>query len=327
MNCREAGEMFSPGLDRQLAREEELELQEHLESCPVCRREFSEWKQVADALRRLNEEEITAPAGFASSLMTRIEREKVHPARADWKRWKQAAIGTAAALLLAGGSLVIRTDHIMQVADRDKQVNQVQNSQPDAVNKVDSGKTGTTGGVSKPETGSHKSGGGSTTTDPGSSGSSAPGVSSPVEFTSDQNHVIVSTFLTVKVKDTRKSEAAAIGLAQAGGASIHSLGQQSQGGVVYLVDKIVVDRNGAQQLIQNLSNLGVSSSTEEQENVTERYSEMYSSLITLKNQRLQTLDSDQAAGLDRQISQIEEQLRSWDKQASQQTIVLWLQQI
>lgn len=328
MNCREAGEMFSPRLDQELSREKEISLQEHLESCPVCRREWSEWQRVAMALHRLKQEEIPAPAEFSAAVMSRIESENVRPARVDWKRWKQAVIGTAAALLLAAGSLTIRTDHFIQVADQNKHINQAQSSQPQAETGNQNSKTSapsTEANMQQP--GSHQTGSSFISQNTQSpSGSVSQSTAPTAQFTSDQKHIIVTTFLKIKVGDAQKSEATAIILAKAGGASIQSLGQQSEGGVVYLADKIVIEGAHAEQLIRNLSSLGASSQTEEEENVTQRYSEMYSQLISLKNQRAQTRDSEQVSGLDRQIGQIEDQLHNWDAQASQRTIVLWLQQ-
>lgn len=327
VNCKEAGEMFSLSLDRQLAREEELNFQEHLKDCPACRREWSEWLRVAEALRQFDQGEIKAPVGFSAAVMARIESEKLHPVGIDWKRWKQAAIGVAATLLLAAGSLLIRTDNLVQVADRDKQINLGQKSPIQSGNDIKPVNSGMTGQESKQTSVSQPVGNnGSSSSAPADSSSGSQNTPGIAEFASEKNHIIVSTFLTIKVTEARKAEAEAINLAWTCSASIQSLGQQSQGGVVYLVDKIVVEGNRSQQLINNLSGLGVCSITSQKEDLTQRYSETYAQWISLKNQRGQTRDSEQVAVLDRQISQVEAQLQSWDKQTSQQTIVLWLQQ-
>lgn len=328
VNCREAGELFSPCLDGEIIRGDELKLQEHLKNCPVCRREWAEWQRMADALHQLKDDEMRAPAGFSAAVMSRIKNEKVRPPRADWKRWKQAAIGAAAVLLLTFGSLLIRTDNITRIADQNKQVNQLQNVHSNTENLQNGQEVGTIDasgkkqGFQQPE-GSVSSGG-----KVPSSGSGLNNTTSPTEFASSQSHVIISTLLKVKIGEAQKAETKAISMAQACGASVQSLGQQSEGGTVYLVDKISVEGARAQELINNLVSLGtpVGLQQDQKEDVTRRYSELYDQWIALKNERNQTVGSGQKASLDRQISQVEEQLRSWDDQSKQQTIVLWLQQ-
>ncbi|HWP95244.1 MAG TPA: hypothetical protein VN426_00180 [Syntrophomonadaceae bacterium] len=326
VNCSEAYKMFSLSLDQQLVREEELRLQDHLKGCLACSQELAEWRRVAEALHKLGQEEMSAPAGFSAALMARIDSEKASPSRVDWKRWKQVAIGTAAALLLTTGTLLIKPGSYIQLADQSKQVEQVQNAQSDAGKNNQPVQNVISNGNEQQPNSQVPDDKGQLKNNPLASTPNLSNIASTGDLLSTQNHIIISTLLKVKVDEVQKSEAAATNLVKTCGASLQSLGQQSEGGLVYRVDKIVVENNQAQQLIQSLSSLGTSTSSEQKEDLTQRYSELCAQLIALKNQRTQTQDSEQIASLDRQISQAEEQLHSWDVQTGKQTIVLWLQE-
>lgn len=100
MACEHYYELISAQLDRELTREEEQELNAHLEQCPSCR-------ALAEQLAGLHEdfsalEEVPAPEGFVQGVMERIrEEKKVIPL---FKRPQfKAAAGLAACLAICVG--------------------------------------------------------------------------------------------------------------------------------------------------------------------------------------------------------------------------------
>lgn len=322
--------MFSPGLDSELGHEEELKLQEHLEGCPGCRAEWSEWQSLAQTLRSFRGQELAAPSGFSSAVMLRIESEQKTPPAIYWRRWKQAAAAVAAALLLAAGSMAIRPDVVQHIAwNPGTQV--VENN-------------GGPVGLANDNIGDK-----SPAEKPGAAGTEAADVekaadppmkiaettdkspdaihSASFELTS-RDRSVYSTLVKINVDDARQAEARAGSLAGAYGASLQSFGQSSEGDNVYYVDTIAVNVTDAQGLIKDLRNLGILTyeETHKVDDLNQRYSEVFEQLMSLRNQHAASQDESQKQKLDSQISKLEEQLQTWDKRSQEQTIVLWIHQ-
>ncbi|MEQ8176371.1 MAG: zf-HC2 domain-containing protein [Syntrophomonadaceae bacterium] len=324
MNCLEIQEMFSAQLDNELSREDAGTLHKHLEICRGCSEEWQEWQRIFGALHSMGERDITAPSGFSSSIMAQIRRENSPSPRINRKRLKQAAIGTAAALLLVSGSMLLKPAPVVNIADMQPSIQSSNDIQPEANLPIADQ--------------------GSSQTLPIQVASSQPDDSSPVEkslpteqgkvlstgsaeFTSSNDHIVLSTFLKIQVDDAKAAEKRALILAQSQGASVQSLGQQSEGGNIYLVDKFVVNSTQAPGLRDSLAGLGSTISSQEQkEDLNYRYSELLGLLISLEGQRNIEQNNEKIGSLDQQIEQIKKQLRSWDKRSGEQTIVLWIQQ-
>lgn len=327
VNCITASENLSPFLDGELTREEEARLLEHIEGCPVCSQELDELKRVLNALKQLGQREMPAPAGLSSAVMACINQE-TSGSRVSFRYIRQAAIGAAAVLLLTAGITSIKTEQPEQVAQVPAQVlNNTggQTASPDPVspgNPIDA----------SPIQANNQSSADSNTppaepanSDQGSS--TVSGSSSAVEFAGNQQYIIVSTFLQIKVANSLEAEEAARSLAGEYGAKIQSLGQQTRNGSLCQAEIIVISNSQAQNLANRLAALGnVVSRQEQKADLTQRFSELYDQYITLKGERGQTRDSAHAAQLDQKIKKAEEQLRAWEQQSSSQTIVLWLQQ-
>ncbi len=328
MECREARELFSEYLDKQLAHEENLKLISHLEVCPECREELDRMDSLLAAIHSRSMIELTAPEGFASSVMARIKQEEAARAKGRWKRWKQAGAAAAAALLLASGPILMNNTPLLQVADNPV----ISEPSPEVTSSLDSNNpapdnTPTPVGETAVPPDSVTVAPKDTETDAKTNGTPAGTRSNPV-LTNNQEFVIVSTLLKVETADVDNAEKRALSMAKACGASTQSLGQQYQDGKLYLVDKIVVDSSSAGQLISSLAALGAEAAPRQvqRENLTTRYNELYSQLINLEQQLAQTQDSAQISQLRTQIAGIEKMLDSISKQSSDQTIVLWLQQ-
>lgn len=327
MNCLEAQEMFSLNYDNELSGQETLTLREHLESCPECSEEWNEWEKTFSALHLMGKQEILAPAGFSPSVMAKIKNE-VHPARINRKRWKQAAIGTAAALLLVCSSVYLKPAPVTNIADI-QPAEQSNYTLPDTNQKAEENDTLQVAAKDNGESPEN-------ITD-----SSMPDPKQPVQeiqqhqasppssakFTSTEERIISSIFLKIEVDNAQASEQKAISLAQSQGASVQSLGQQAEGGKLCLVNKIIVSSSRAPVLLGNFSGLGKTISIQEQkEDFTSRYHDLVNLLISLEGQRDSEQNDEKIATLDKQIEQVKNQLNSWDKRAQEQTIVLWIQQ-
>jgi hypothetical protein len=330
VNCIDAGEILSPFLDGELAREDERKLLEHLEGCPACSRELDEIRRVAAALSMLGQKQITAPAGFSSAVMARINEDKAGSTN-KYRHLKQVAMGAAAVLLLAAGVATIKPELAGQVAQAPVQMESSGAPQTGAVNPDQKSPASESTGTPDQQNPSSAE-----NSDPSSDkivaenpnqGSGLYSASGSIEFTGDKEYIIVSTFLKFKVADSAEAEEQARSLAREYGVSMQSLGQQTIDGKQCLVEKIVVSSSNAQSLTASLRALGTLVSQDEQKaDLTQRYGELYDKYITLKSERAQTQDTTQAAQLDQQIKKAEEQLRAWEQQSSNQTIVLWLQQ-
>lgn len=104
ISCERAWELLSLQLDGALSPQEEQELEEHLESCPACRKERRELAQMNQALRGLGE--VQAPADFTQRVMDQVRAEsqempKVVPLRR--RPQVRALVGLAACALICIG--------------------------------------------------------------------------------------------------------------------------------------------------------------------------------------------------------------------------------
>lgn len=93
MSCGYFVELLSARQDGELDREEELELSEHLASCPQCRALAEQLDQLQKDCRAL--EELEAPAGFAPNVIYALNRRtKIVPL---FRRLQVGALAAAAA--------------------------------------------------------------------------------------------------------------------------------------------------------------------------------------------------------------------------------------
>jgi len=86
MNCEKARDRFSSLWEKELAPLEEKVLQEHLSSCPECRREFEQFEKTMGCLRSVGEAEV--PEGFLSELYKkRNEKTGAIPLEKPGGKW------------------------------------------------------------------------------------------------------------------------------------------------------------------------------------------------------------------------------------------------
>ncbi len=75
MNCKEIKKILNPYIDKALDADTTKQVDKHLKSCPECREEYLNLKQVVSALNSISPQ--PAPADFTQSIMAKITQEEV----------------------------------------------------------------------------------------------------------------------------------------------------------------------------------------------------------------------------------------------------------
>lgn len=104
ISCERAWELLNLQLDGALSPQEEQELEEHLASCPACRKDQEELAQMSQALRGLGE--VQVPADFTQRVMEQVRaesQEKPKVISLQRRRWARTLMGLAACALLCIG--------------------------------------------------------------------------------------------------------------------------------------------------------------------------------------------------------------------------------
>lgn len=110
MNCKEIQMLLSLSLDGALNREEQELIDAHLETCEVCRQEYTALKELKDALTEIPL--LPLPADYHAELMEKIKREKIlplAPVSPDrkkaplWKKYTAIAAALLAVIVVGGG--------------------------------------------------------------------------------------------------------------------------------------------------------------------------------------------------------------------------------
>lgn len=329
MNCNEARDLFSPWMDGDINKEEKRLLQAHLDSCVVCRQELREWEEISGVLKQLHHETMAAPAGFSNLVMDKIKQEN------KLRRFtgaKHIAAGIAAALALFLGSSSLLMNPVVQVAqktppaieekvDPTAQTNKVaETGQPDTVNPSP---------ISKPQVNVPEAG--NKTVSPFTGGlkiaaNNATTISEPQELFLNKERAIYSTILKVLVGDNILMEQNVKMLASASGASVQSLGNHVDANGSAVMLSISCPSAKADGLIKSLSALGSELSREEtKQDLTVRFNETREQYRVLVSRAAAAQSPEEQAELEKQVKSLEDQLRSWEKDSAQETIVLWLE--
>lgn len=75
--CDEILQLLSFYMDKELSKEEEIVVKDHLKNCSDCSIEYAELLELKKIMEEIKEEEIEAPEGFTQSVMSRIEEENL----------------------------------------------------------------------------------------------------------------------------------------------------------------------------------------------------------------------------------------------------------
>jgi hypothetical protein len=77
MNCKEIKKLLNPYIDGILDKDTSTQIKTHLESCPDCRKEYLELKELISSLNILSTQSQPAPETLTQSIMTKITQEKI----------------------------------------------------------------------------------------------------------------------------------------------------------------------------------------------------------------------------------------------------------
>lgn len=335
MNCNEARELFSPWLDGEMTKQEQDLFQLHLQQCTSCRLEFEQWENIALALRELGRTELAAPIDFSSTVMQLINQEQAIESRPVYGNWsKTVKSGIAAAVLLLFTILAMNSAPLLRVTNKSEPAKEVKTHYAEPqVAKQNTGEAGRPV-VNKPTVAEKV---------PTLSKEAAkPDLEAPDKqiAAADNNNVpetkpvflnkersLTTTMLKLKVADPSAIQTQSTDIGRNAGARAELLGQQTQIGQRFVIIKFTVASEKADTLLSQLSSLGNRTSIqEEKQEITTQFNSTLEQYRNLAAQRAKVQDKEQAAQLDRQINSLHEQLNSLDKEAQEETIVLWLEE-
>ncbi len=338
MHCLEVSELFSPFLDGELNEIEQGDLQKHLAHCSECRSDFDEWQKIACSLQSLRVVEAIAPPGFSTAVMSQIRAEQNKSWQSKFAHWRAVAIATAAAFIITMGSFLLPP--IIRIADNNTVIDnpsiidnnanpgisESNNLEPNASEPLVIDQQPITNVAEKPSAKTGTDTVPAETVEP-KNDNNAPVAYTPM-FTNSKPPLICNTLMTMKVTEPGESvESQLFNIASNNQAKVQLL-SKTQNGLTYNSSyKIVVDINKVSALIAQLSSLGtVVSSQADNLDISSDYATKSANYLALQNQRKEAagLDSANLKALDEQIAKLEEQLKNWDAECKQQTIVLLL---
>ncbi|NMC26552.1 MAG: hypothetical protein GYA42_00215 [Syntrophomonadaceae bacterium] len=318
MDCSRMEILISPFIDGELTPLETGMVSAHLAACPDCRKEYESLKMISSALYQNSEILMAAPAGFKEGLMQRIkEDKKVRPAQYfNWiqKNWKQSAAAAAAAVMIAWGALSVGSAPVMQIAENAPATIQPDNNLSPVNITPDVQNTDQTPVIAQ----------NNRTVSPGS----VPTVPSqaytaPVFMNKERN--AVTSILKIKVDDLGVGIRQAQNMAALAQAQTLYMGQQVNTDGVYTILKMTVSAEKASRLSTDLGGLGaVISKDVQQDSLTGRYALKLSEYQNLLAQLSVEKDPVQRTVLIQHLDLLAAQMKDWETQADQETIILWL---
>lgn len=104
MKCETFENYLDGYLDGSLSELEQQAMQEHMQNCPGCRKQYEEQRLLLEELRHLDDG-VRAPEGLVAGTMERIRRER-RPRRRTRPYWIGGGIAAALCLTLAVGTLL-----------------------------------------------------------------------------------------------------------------------------------------------------------------------------------------------------------------------------
>lgn len=345
MDCRKIEQLISPYADGELTRAETDMVRAHLSACTDCQQEFENLVRLALIMKDLNREVVAAPPGFSAAVMHSVREEaKVVPLtrKTHWwgRHWKQMVAGiAAAAVLMVGTTLMNGSDPLVQIADNPSSILQPDNPLPGGNTQVnDPGKDP----GKNPNNDPGNNLGEDINTDPNSTPDNGEEITptdndpiqiaqnpdpveySPVVFLAKERS-LVTTLLEVKAGDADRAQQQAISLAGQYQAQVQNLGQQVNDKGRHTVLKVTIAKSQAGKLMASLENLGqVMDKEVTRTDINSQFASKLSQYQNLVAQRNAQPDPDDVAALDTRIGTLEHELNNWDKQADQETMILWL---
>jgi len=343
MDCRKIEQLISPYVDGELTRMETDIVRAHLSACPDCQQEYEGLVRLSAVMKSINRDMVPAPASFSAAVMQRIrEEEKVVPLarKTHWwgRHWRQTVAGiAAAAVLMMSTTLMNGIGPLVQIADNPPSI-----LQPDL---LPGGDTPANDPGTDPGNNSYNDPGNNAGGDPTTGPNSAPGNGSntdldngpvqiaqnpdPTEYSPvvflNKERFLVTTLLEIEAGDADRAQQQALSLAGQYQAQVQNLGQQVNDNGRHSVLKVTVDKSQVGKLMAGLEKLGQIMDKEvSRTDINSQFASKLSQYQNLVAQRNAQPDPDDVTALDARIAALENELNNWDKQADQETIILWL---
>jgi len=330
MDCRKIEQLISPYIDQELTRAEADMVRVHLSGCTDCQKEYEDLVRLSSVMQNLKQAVVPAPPGFSAAVMQRIrQEEKVAPLprKTGWLRrnWKQTVAGIAAAAMLLAGTFMNNAGPLVQIADNPWSLVQPDNptAGPNNTDTPVDGQPGTNGDAI-PGTGNQPGGNNGDGT-PITPNTTNPD-SRPPLILANKDRALTTTLLEIKAHDAYQAQQQALSLAGRYQAQVRNLGQQMNENGSFTVFKITVSKSQAAELISGLVKLGqVDNKEVTKTDLNTQFADKLSQYRNLVAQRATLENEGDLAAMDARIAALETELTNWDKQAEQETIVLWLQ--
>lgn len=324
---------------------EEEALLAHTAGCPGCNRELAEWKAVRQALRSPGLK-MTAPPDFKMRVMSRIAAQSTEGrARGTWSSllkntWAKGVAAAAVLLTLLTGSLVYAGRYlgVSQIAtNQDTGHHAVvprhtaSTAKPDQKTPQSQVTSATKPGQTPTATTAVPSAKGSSQPAGTASGSSQIAASSRVEELPGQvllnkTRYINTSLLRIRVADLDQSQNQALALAREYGAELSTSYSTQNNGHLDRILRFTAAPAAASRLQQELAGLGsviVEDTTSE--NITSSFNRTLNDYQNLKAQQA-AAPEEKKGELAAQLSFLEQQLINWEKESSQQVIILLLEE-
>lgn len=321
MDCRRMENLISPYLDRELSPSEMEAVLSHLSVCARCEVEYKSMRRIQEACNNMGKIPLKAPAGFKDAVMQKIASENVQvlrqkPSVQNIPGWRKAAVGVAAAAMLALGALSMNPV-VVQIADNTPVIDQPAGDLPGAVDPGNSPAAADPGRENPSAAGGNYQNP-TVALNPANNGA-------PSAVFLNKERYVVTTLLRIEVADAAEALEHALKIASQAPAQTVNLGQQVDANGSYTAVKITVNKTTGPDLIMKLSSLGTVSGQEVDKNdITARYADTLSRYQALVTQRATLTDDSQKSLMDERITDLAAELQDWEAQAEQETIVLWL---
>lgn len=355
MECREALNLISFKIDGTLSASEASAFEKHIANCVECERQMLLAQKIGSLLKGLGQEEVQAPPEFCNTVMAKIKSEPqgilTRIRTAAWRR----AIAVAAMVMLVAGStagfstklspgvllgynaaiqeITVENDNFIAVAeinDLKEPGSIVQNGEANNTGSNNDGKK-----IENIETNVDPAGSGAVNKDnetgamerKGTETLMAASASSgtKVLLNNEMKAESIKLWLTVEDLATAKSRATALALES--GAVVQVFSEQSNSTSEMFL-RITVDANKAPVLISKLEQTGVlTSKLDEERDLTALYNEKVVNYNELQYRINNESNDATKQQLEIQALSIKQQLDTWEMEANNFVVNLWLKTV
>ena len=338
MDCREAQLLIQTDLDKELQKDKEACLAEHLAVCGACAGEKAFRERLSFSLHDFGQEAVQAPPELCQTVMGRLRQER--RAVFTWLplAWRKTVAAAATILLLAGGYAGVTAG--LKIAGTDKTIV----TGPAGVNTDSETVAPDNGDILHSGDGNGGTNGGEGDGNPliaqnGNADAQKDNVDdnndSLESLTAEPNEgpkvllsngmQIVTTTLRASSGDLAADGAKVVAQAAALGAKAQTFSEQDIDKKV-LILRITVASDEAHNLIAGIAGLGtVNDRQDESRDITSLYNDTLIKYYDLQGKLCSPLDSSEKQQLESQAVSYKQQLDAWEAEAGKRIIILLLE--